>query len=487
MQGFSINSVSAPPNLSEGQTVPPVGEGGWGRDCAAGISGTKVSADTLNDLLGNVLRVLELAGVPPVANRFDDLIDALNELYSGVSGDRRNVLLVDANGKPLLTLDPSPGNLLTAGQDGLWVQVGAEDVEGLADVARSGSFDDLRDAPAAPVNADWDAEDGLAEILNKPPLAKVATSGSFNDLDDRPDIPQPQRGSTLLAVTVYSVVAQSVTFSAGSPVITCALNAPLAGSPVTFRSTDTLPANIEQGTTYFVVQVAADQSTFQIASVQGGAAISMTTAGAGTHSIANPPWRKSDHSPAVVETAIQAGGGSGGIASRTSNAGTATGGGVGGYAWLRRSADSLPDEVEIIIGAGGIVPASGNLGGPGAYTYLGDPQSPVAYATGGGGGTGSATNAALLGAPGGTGVNGDLNVRGEGSLPVVSTTTSNYTPGGRSMFGPGGMGGIYGPSGATPVHDASGRGAGGGGGTGLPGSYLAGKGGDGLLVMREYS
>ncbi|MBC8726551.1 hypothetical protein F6X37_35110 [Paraburkholderia sp. 31.1] len=343
--------------------------------------------------------------------------------------------------------------------------------DSLATVATTGSYHDLTDQPlipAAQVNADWNAETGVAAILN------------------RPEIPQPTRGSTLLAVTVYSVVEQSVTFSAGSPVINCSHRAPLTGSPVTFDSTDTLPANITRGTTYAVVQVSIDQSTFQIASVQGDT-ISMTDVGTGTHSIANPPWRKSDHRPAMVETALQGGGGSGGVASRTSNAGTATGGGAGGYVWLRRSADSLPDELDIGIGEGGTVPASGNAGSPGYLTHLGDLRSPLAVATGGAGGSGSATNAVLLGAPGGTGSGGDLNLRGEGSLPVVSTTASNYTAGGRSMFGTAGMGGVYGPSGATPVHDATGRGAGGGGGTGLPGSYNAGNGSDGLLIMREYS
>ncbi|MBB5413895.1 hypothetical protein HDG34_007878 [Paraburkholderia sp. HC6.4b] len=368
--------------------------------------------------------------------------------------------------------------------------------ESLAAVALSGSYHDLTDQPvipAAQVNADWNADSGIAAILNRPAIPAAQVNADWNAesgvaaILNRPEIPQPTRGSTLLAVTVYSVVEQSVTFSAGSPVITCSLHSPLTGSPVTFSSTDSLPGSIAQGATYFVVQVSADQSTFQIGTDQGGAAISMTDAGTGTHSIANPPWRKSDHDPAVVETAIQAGGGSGGIASRTSNAGTATGGGAGGYGWLRRLAASLPDELPIIIGAGGIVPASGTLRSQGANTYLGDPLSPVAYATGGAGGTGSATNAGLLGAPGGTGVNGDLNVRGEGSLPVVSTTISNYTPGGKSMYGIGGMGGLYGPSGATPVHDASGRGAGGGGGTGLTGSYNAGNGSDGLLIMCEYS
>lgn len=39
------------------------------------------------------------------------------------------------------------------------------------------------------VNADWNAESGDAQILNKPTLATVATSGSYNDLTEKPTIP----------------------------------------------------------------------------------------------------------------------------------------------------------------------------------------------------------------------------------------------------------------------------------------------------------
>ena len=39
------------------------------------------------------------------------------------------------------------------------------------------------------VNADWNATDGLAEILNKPELATVAITGSYNDLANKPTIP----------------------------------------------------------------------------------------------------------------------------------------------------------------------------------------------------------------------------------------------------------------------------------------------------------
>lgn len=39
------------------------------------------------------------------------------------------------------------------------------------------------------VNADWNAESGDAQILNKPTLATVATSGSYSDLTNKPTIP----------------------------------------------------------------------------------------------------------------------------------------------------------------------------------------------------------------------------------------------------------------------------------------------------------
>ena len=56
----------------------------------------------------------------------------------------------------------------------------------------SGSYNDLTDKPSIPaaqVNSDWDANSGVAQILNKPTLSTVATSGSYNDLTDKPTIP----------------------------------------------------------------------------------------------------------------------------------------------------------------------------------------------------------------------------------------------------------------------------------------------------------
>ena len=78
----------------------------------------------------------------------------------------------------------------------------------LATVATTGDYDDLLNKPSIPsaqVNSDWNANSGVAEILNKPTLgtmaaesandytptaslAAVATSGSYTDLSNTPTL-----------------------------------------------------------------------------------------------------------------------------------------------------------------------------------------------------------------------------------------------------------------------------------------------------------
>ncbi|QCP50148.1 hypothetical protein FAZ95_13755 [Trinickia violacea] len=80
MQGFNINDVPAPGTTVQGQVIPPTGGGGWGTNCQPGVDGTTPDADFFNDLLGNLLRVLQAAGVAPTPNRYDDLLQAIEEL-----------------------------------------------------------------------------------------------------------------------------------------------------------------------------------------------------------------------------------------------------------------------------------------------------------------------------------------------------------------------------------------------------------------------
>lgn len=84
----------------------------------------------------------------------------------------------------------------------------------LATVATSGNYNDLSNRPtipAAQVNADWEANSGIAQILHRPVLATVATSGSYADLSNKPTIPSNTRSllityddTTQETITVYT-------------------------------------------------------------------------------------------------------------------------------------------------------------------------------------------------------------------------------------------------------------------------------------------
>lgn len=71
------------------------------------------------------------------------------------------------------------------------------DAGSLSQVALSGSYNDLSDKPSIPtvtpqVNSDWNATNGVEQILNKPELSEVALSGDYNDLSSAPTIPPEQ-------------------------------------------------------------------------------------------------------------------------------------------------------------------------------------------------------------------------------------------------------------------------------------------------------
>lgn len=162
------------------------------------------------------------------------------------------------------------------------------------------------------------------------------------------------------------------------------------------------------------------------------------------------------------------GGGSSGSSTSTVGYG-ARGGASGGAAWGEMDIEP-GDNVQIIIGAGGVAPPAGTSGfGPGGTTSFGSYLS----ATGGNGVT-----------PG-EGSGGDENRTGQkGEQSVTNGTTSIY--GGRGGDCPGLWGGPGGPapdpaaSGATPIpgNDAVGYGGGGSGCSDMS-SSLGGQGGNG--------
>lgn len=62
------------------------------------------------------------------------------------------------------------------------------------------------DIPAAQVNSDWNANSGVAEILNKPSLSTVATSGDYSDLINTPTIDQTFDGTSANAQSGVSIL-----------------------------------------------------------------------------------------------------------------------------------------------------------------------------------------------------------------------------------------------------------------------------------------
>lgn len=87
----------------------------------------------------------------------------------------------------------------------------------LATVATTGDYDDLINKPtipAAQVNSDWNANSGVAQILNKPTLAAVATSGNYSDLVGKPTIPTVNNST--ITITQGGVTKGSFTLNQAS-------------------------------------------------------------------------------------------------------------------------------------------------------------------------------------------------------------------------------------------------------------------------------
>jgi hypothetical protein len=75
------------------------------------------------------------------------------------------------------------------------------------------------------------------------------------------------------------------TFTANpsTDVLTAAGHGLVDTTPVRFRSTGTLPAGLSEDTTYFVRDATTD--TFKVSATSGGAAVDVTDAGTGTHTV----------------------------------------------------------------------------------------------------------------------------------------------------------------------------------------------------------
>lgn len=109
-------------------------------------------------------------------------VNNLNEVLENA------VLNTTATGSTI-TLDKR--NLVTGTLDNveLSIPVSTTDLAGLMLPADKIKLNGIAANAEVNVNADWNATEGDALILNKPTLSTVATSGSYNDLTSKPTIP----------------------------------------------------------------------------------------------------------------------------------------------------------------------------------------------------------------------------------------------------------------------------------------------------------
>ena len=190
---------------------------------------------------------------------------AINSAISGITGFEYQVVqALPATGeKGVIYLVPNSGSApniydeyiwIESGQGGSFEKIGTTETdlsgyvtdgelqtaladytttEDLAAVATSGSYNDLSNKPtipAAQVNSDWNANSGVAQILNKPTLATVATSGSYNDLSNKPTIPTVNNAT--LTIQKNGTTVKTFTANASSNV-TANITVPTATSDLT--------------------------------------------------------------------------------------------------------------------------------------------------------------------------------------------------------------------------------------------------------------
>lgn len=133
-------------------------------------------------------------------NQWYKVIDMYSEM-DGVS------IVLDTNGSYKVSTNwlNTTLNLATVATSGNYSDLNG--IPLLSTVATTGEYSDLKNKPTLPtkvsdlendldfiteadippqVNADWNSQTGISQILNKPDLSNVATSGDYNDLSNTP-------------------------------------------------------------------------------------------------------------------------------------------------------------------------------------------------------------------------------------------------------------------------------------------------------------
>lgn len=194
----------------------------------------------------------------------------------------------------------------------------------------------------------------------------------------------------------------------------------------------------------------------------------------------NATWTKPPGLKYIVVEMV--GGGGGGSGTGSSKGSSGSGGGGGGYTRKIIATTSLNNIEDVIVGIGGTGGAAiGNSGGDGTNTSFGT----HCFSTGGKGGLNSSSG--WQGGAAGIGVNGDINISGNGGGQGGSLGNTGIgiggSLGGGSFFCGGAPGSAMDSDGLTGNQ----YGAGGGGGSYVSGSRKSGgNGSGGIVIITEY-
>ena len=152
------------------------------------IPAAQINADW--DAVSGVAQILNKPTIPIVTGKADKVENATPGNFAGLDADGN---LTDSGSKA--------GDFATASQGAKAdTAVQPEPGKGLF----SGNYNDLSNKPtipAAPVNADWNANSGLAQILNKPTIPAAQVNADWNansgvaEILNKPTIPSTYAGS----------------------------------------------------------------------------------------------------------------------------------------------------------------------------------------------------------------------------------------------------------------------------------------------------
>ena len=214
--GYLTDSdVSVTQVVSSGTKIATIDVDGTSTDLYAPAGG---GGGSVNDVTVNGTSVVNAQGVAEVTvpDELSDLAD--DSTHRTVTDTEKNTWSAKVSDNPTFTEASTRANIASGETFATILGKIKKFFTDLKAVAFSGSYNDLSDKPTIPsaqVNSDWNANSGVAQILNKPSLATVATSGKSSDLNNDAGF-ITSSGSCASATDVTNAIKQGPWWTSGT-------------------------------------------------------------------------------------------------------------------------------------------------------------------------------------------------------------------------------------------------------------------------------